>query len=305
MDSKSPPYFRLAHISDLHFSKSTCNPLQFLSKRWIGNLNLIFSRQKNFETERLERLIDIFKQNQVQHVVISGDLSTTSLPHEFQEALQFIEKLKAAGMSVFTLPGNHDHYTKKAYKSKLFYNFFHSHYSMEDSPIYAYNLKEHQLAAKYLGNQWWFIALDTAKATSLISSRGFFSEKLERNLKEILGLIPTDHQIILANHFPFFDQESPRKTLERGAYLKNLIERFPNIKIYLHGHTHRHSLADLRPGRLPIISDSGSTSHRKRGAWNLIDVSSQGCSFQVFKWMDSPGGTSPSWSTVSQTDFNW
>jgi 3',5'-cyclic AMP phosphodiesterase CpdA len=305
MNSSKDFCLRIAHISDLHFSKPTCSPFQFLSKRWIGNLNLIFSRQKNFETERLKYLVEIFKEHKVDHVVISGDLSTTSLEQEFKEASAFIEQLKAAGMNVFTLPGNHDHYTKKAYKNKLFYHFFDCNYSLEDSPIYSYNLKKHKLAAKYLGNKWWLIVLDTAVATSLVSSRGHFSEELENNLKEALLLIPAGHQIILANHFPFFDQESPRKTLARSGDLRALLQKFPNIKLYLHGHTHRHCLADLRASGLPIISDSGSTSHRVRGAWNLIDISSKGCDFQVFKWHASETESTPHWRPVSQAAFHW
>jgi 3',5'-cyclic AMP phosphodiesterase CpdA len=299
MDSKDF-YFRLAHISDLHFSKPTLNPLQLLSKRWIGNVNFMFSRQKSFETDRLHHLVETFKQLKVDHVVISGDLTTTSLEQEFIEAQTLVELLKSSGIQVYTLPGNHDHYTKKSYRDQLFYQFFDCSYSMENSPIYSYNLKKHKLAAKYLGHRWWLVTLDTATATSLVSSRGYFSTELEQNLKEALPLIPSDHQIILANHFPFFDQESPRKTLVRGTALREVISHFPNIKVYLHGHTHRHCLADLRVNDLPIISDTGSTSHRDRGAWNLFDFNAKGCEVQVFRWQDSS-----LWQPVSQTIFNW
>ncbi len=294
----TPYRLRIAHISDLHFSKPTCSPFQFFSKRWIGNLNLIFSRQKDFETDRLQDLPAIFKAHQVDHVVISGDLSTTSQEKEFREGCAFVEQLKAEGLNVFVLPGNHDHYTKRAYKDQLFYRFFDCSFSLVDEPIYEFNLKKHKLAAKYLGNKWWFIALDTAVATSMISSRGHFSEELERNLQRALMCIPSDHQIILANHFPFFDHESPRKTMARSTALRDLVQQFSNIKIYLHGHTHRHCLADLRSSGLPIISDSGSTSHCMHGGWNLIDFSPTGCDFQVFKWKSD-------WTPVSKTSFKW
>jgi 3',5'-cyclic AMP phosphodiesterase CpdA len=277
---------RIAHISDLHFSKTTLNPLQFFSKRWLGNLNLIFSRKGNYLTQRLFPLVDLFKELGVQHVIITGDLTTTSRRQEYLLANQLIAQFKEAGLSVLALPGNHDHYTKKACLEKRFYQFC-------DTPF-----NEHGIAVKSLGGRWWVIALDTAIATSLISSRGYFSPLLEKHLEETLSQIPQGDSVLLANHFPFFDHDSPRKMLVRGDALKNLIARFPAIKFYLHGHTHRHCLADLRPNGLPILLDSGSTPHRIDGAWNLIDLTPSGSTVRVYRWKDG-------WKPTEQAEFSW
>lgn len=292
--------FRLhiAHISDLHFSELNYSPAQFFSKRWIGNLNFIFSRKKIFEPAQLTPLPSLFKEFGVDHVVISGDLSTTSLDEEFRQASQFINQLTGKGMSVFSLPGNHDHYTKSAYKNQKFYDFFNCAYTLEDHPIYSYNLKKHKVAAKHLGHKWWLISLDTALATSLVSSRGYFSPELEKNLEEVIALIPKDNSIILVNHFPFFNHESPRKALVRGESLLSLIRKHENIKLYLHGHTHQHCIADLRDNGLPIISDSGSVTHRKSGTWNLFEITPEKCEIKAFRWEDG-------WQQNNQATFTW
>src|SRR5579871_4764227 len=111
------PLFRFAHISDLHFSNITFNPAQFLSKRWIGNGNLIFSRKHVFCSNHLPELATFFKELNIDAVLITGDLSSTSLHSEFARGKAFIDSLKQH-FKVFTLPGNHDHYTKRAYKKR-------------------------------------------------------------------------------------------------------------------------------------------------------------------------------------------
>lgn len=292
------PVLRIAHISDLHFAKPTFDPLQFFSKRWLGNLNLLFLRQRQFDTSRLFPLIEDFKKRGVQYVIVSGDLTTTSHKKEFKEAAAFLNELQKAGIHVLTLPGNHDHYTKSAYKKRLFYQYFPCTFSHEEHPSFKYNLKEHGLTIRSLGYHWWFIALDTALSTSLISSRGLFSSELEKKLEEVLSHIPKDDHVIIANHFPFFDNDHPRKILVRGSALREMIQRFSQVKLYLHGHTHRQCLADLRPSNLPIVLDSGSTPH-DNGAWNLLEIRDNNCKVDVFKWKDTE------WQTTQQTSFNW
>jgi 3',5'-cyclic AMP phosphodiesterase CpdA len=286
--------FRFAHISDLHFAKPTWSPSQFFSKRWLGNLNLLFSRQLDYTSENLYPLIDTFTHEKITHVIITGDVSTTSTPAEFNLGKDFVSKLQQANFTVFILPGNHDHYTKRAYQSRSFYRFF-------DTPSTHFNLKTDGVAIHRLGQGWWLVTLDTAIATSLISSCGLFSSTIEENLKRALALIPSDEMIILANHFPFFHNDTPRKILKRGDALKELIQSYPNIRFYLHGHTHRHCIADLRPSKLPIVVDSGSTAHRTIGSWNLIDIGKSGCSIEPFYWKKHD----EKWAPKDQQKFKW
>ena len=101
---------RFAHISDLHFACPPFGPLQFFSKRWLGNLNYLFNRKNDFVHERLPQLIELFKAQGVTHVIISGDFSITSRRRELRMGKQFVKSLEDAGFKIFTIPGNHDHY---------------------------------------------------------------------------------------------------------------------------------------------------------------------------------------------------
>ena len=285
---------KLAHLSDLHFSNWDWNPIQFFSKRWLGNLNFLFGRRRIFSHDRLALLPALYKEQGITHVLITGDLSTTSAPAEFQKAREFIRSLEAEGLKVSCIPGNHDQYTRKAYRDQLFYDYFPT----EWDPNSPYNLKEHGLSAQKLSDRWWCVGLDTALATSWFFSSGYFSEATEKNLIEFLSKLPTGDQVILFNHFPFFQHETPRKRLQRGDALRKILEKFPQVRVYCHGHTHRQCIADLRASQLPIILDSGSTVHRDKGTWHQLTLSSEKLELEVFTWKDEK------WQATHSESYN-
>ncbi len=273
---------RLAQISDLHFGSFTLNPFQFLSKRWLGNFNFLFTRKKKFSYNRLIELIDLFKAEKVTHVLITGDLSITSRSIEFKMGKRFIELLKKEGLEVFAIPGNHDHYTRRSDRKKRFYKFFDPQFD-PDCPL---NLKDDKVTYIQLDDQLWLVALDTAMATGPTSSQGYFSPKAQESLEKALKAIPSYASVILLNHFPFFHNELARKDLVRAPLLKNLLTKYPNIILYLHGHTHRQTIADLRPSQLPIISDVGSTPHIEYGACHLFEFGDNAIQLDTFHYDD-------------------
>lgn len=270
---------RFAHISDLHFGSVCLGPSQFFSKRWLGNFNYLFNRRKEFDYGRLEELINLFKDQRVTHLIITGDLSVTSRKREFKKAKKFIDRLIGAGFEVFTIPGNHDHYTKTSDRKKSFYTYFADKFD-PDCPL---SLKNHRVTYCRWG-RYWLVALDTALATRFSSSQGLFSPETEENLKRALETIPSGDPIILLNHFPFFLNDVEKKHLLRGTELKQLLTGYPNIQLYLHGHSHRQTVADLRSSRLPIISDTGSTPHQRHGACHLFNLAGRDLHLSVYRY---------------------
>lgn len=110
--------------------------------------------------------------------------------------------------------------------------------------------------------------MDTALATTLVSSNGYFSPVVEENFKNSLKNPPKEN-VLLVNHFPFFDHDTPRRRLIRGNQLLRLVESCPHIQMYLHGHTHRHTIADLRPNKLPLslIAEALATKMDRGTRW--------------------------------------
>jgi 3',5'-cyclic AMP phosphodiesterase CpdA len=272
---------RIAQISDFHFTHITWNPLRLLSKRILGNLNWLFTRKAFFAPEQLDPLPELFRKLNVDLILLGGDFTTTALEEEFLKAQEFVSKFSQPWIAI---PGNHDHYTAESWREKHFYRYFSNKRAPISHPIDFFTLKEHGVEAHKIGDGWWVLALDTARATNFYSSQGLLSLKLEEYVSEILSLIPPQDAVICLNHYPFFPQEEARRGLVRGEALRALLEKSPQIRLYLNGHTHRHAIADLQPNKLPILLDSGCCVQGGEGTWNLIDLLQGSCEVTAFHW---------------------
>lgn len=272
---------RIAQISDFHYTQITWNPFRLFSKRLLGNLNWLFKRNSTFSQEILEPLPQLFRDLNVDLVLLGGDFTTTSAKEEYLIAQKFVKKISQPSIAI---PGNHDHYTYLSYRNKHFYNYLSNKEKIILCSADFFTLKDHGIEAHKIAPNQWILALDTARATHLYSSRGYFSEKLEKYLEEVLQLIPSDASIFVFNHYPFFQNDAHRRTLERGEALMALLQKDLRIRLYLHGHTHRHTIADLQPNGLPIILDSGSCAEKNKATWNLIDLKENGCEVSVYTW---------------------
>jgi 3',5'-cyclic AMP phosphodiesterase CpdA len=287
---------RFAQISDLHFTRNTWNPFRFCSKRVAGIVNWLLFRQKWFSHEPLAALPDLFKTLNVDLIFVCGDLTSTSLPSEFEMAKDFFNKMKLPKLFI---PGNHDQYTHGSQRDRRFYRMFQNAPSPIQHPLQFFSLSEHGIEVHPLKPSWWCALLDTALPTSLASSNGLFSVTLEKHLEEVLRHLPKEDNIIILNHFPFFENDISLHRLIRGDRLRALIEQFPNVRLYLHGHTHRHTIADLRANHLPVILDSGCPVQKPHGTWNLIDCTDQGCTVKGYHW------NGHKWVVFKDLSFDW
>lgn len=289
---------KIIHLSDLHFAQKGLEFSHFLSKRWLGSLNLLLFRRHKHTHDHLKALLENLKALKVNYAIITGDLACTADFKEFGLALDFIDKLKSMGIEVFVVPGNHDKYTKKAYKEKVFYNFF-------EEPLSDFSLKNDKVSIINLNSKFYLVLLDTSIATSLASSRGLFSEELEKNLEKALETIPEDAHIIIANHFPLFNTNNPRISLGRAKYLQKCLTK-RNIKLYLHGHSHEQKVEDLREKNLPILVDAGSITLKGIAPWNLISLTSENCSIECFRLSEfGQSDKNFSWERSHQLFCNW
>lgn len=271
--------------------------MQLFSKRWIGNINLLFNRRQKYSNNQSSSLPELFHRLNVDYVFITGDLTTTSHPKEYAIAHRFLDQLNHYKLTTFLIPGNHDHYTKRAEKQRRFYSYFH----LDSSQLTPqFTLKEHGVASYALTKKWVLIALDTTCATPFYSSNGFFSQATETHLRNLLLSLPQDRHIILMNHFPFLPIGRPRRHLRNGLKLAAILKSDSRIRLYLHGHTHQQSTADLRDQTLPITLDSGSASF-ERGSWNLLDLHEveDQCNLTTYTWENA------SWQPHHKKNFQW
>jgi 3',5'-cyclic AMP phosphodiesterase CpdA len=278
---------RLAHVSDFHITKLTCNPFRLFPKRIFSHLHWIACREKKFSVEPIAKLPELFSKLGVDLALLGGDFTSTSMPEEFEKAQAIMQQFQ---MPYLAIPGNHDNYTYLAQKQKLYYKYF------KNSNTTLGSLAKDGVEATKIAPLWWVVSLDTSFPN--YQSQGMFSEKTEAHLKNILETIPSQEKIILFNHYPLFQQESKSRSLQRAKPLEQLVRKMPQIVFYLHGHTHRHCVADLRESGFPILLDSGSCGQTENGTFNLLDIKDKGCSIATFTWEGD-------WKQTKTQEFVW
>jgi 3',5'-cyclic AMP phosphodiesterase CpdA len=185
----SPFRLRIVHVSDIHFWRYAFNPLRLLSKRLLGTAVLLLGRARRFRIERVPELVRRVQSLQADHLLITGDLTTTALPAEFRAARAALSDWLKEREWVTIIPGNHDRYTLGAHSSRRFERFFEAF-----APQRAYPwLRRIDAATAILG-------LDATRAG--VSARG----KLPRSqllaaagLLKSAGPIP---RLVVACHYP-------------------------------------------------------------------------------------------------------
>lgn len=281
---------RIAHLSDFHYTSLNFNPFRLFSKRILATANWLIQRRKEFCYTQLKSLPDLFSSLKVDLVLLGGDFSSSSLKEEFESMQGFVGKI---GKPWIAIPGNHDQYTSRSYKHRRFYRYFSN-----ATASASHSLSKDSMESYEILPGWHIISLDTARPTSFISSEGIFTESLEQALEYRLQKIPKEDKIILFNHYPFFPQKDPKRSLRRSNSLERILRNYSNICLYLHGHSHRHSIADLQPEGLPITADSGSCTFSKGGTWNLIETHPTGCSIETFQFVKE-------WKSTKRQEFLW
>jgi 3',5'-cyclic AMP phosphodiesterase CpdA len=248
---------RLLHISDLHFWHIPRNPLRLAGKRLFGVGNLLLNRARKFRMGTMPALVARVREVQPDHVVITGDLTTTALEEEFQAADQALRALALEPASLTMIPGNHDRYTRRATNDRLFEKYF-GRYAAH--PAYPW--------LKWVGPDTAILALDACRPTR-ISARGTIgADQLEKAQALLDQAAPKIDRLLIACHYPVAVPagvlDSHGHGLRGREHLRKFLARqAPHL--YFHGHI--HTPWSFTPDLLPrtICLNPGAALKRNSG----------------------------------------
>jgi 3',5'-cyclic AMP phosphodiesterase CpdA len=221
---------RLLHISDLHFWHITFNPFRLAGKRLFGTAGLILSRSRKFRMETMPAVLERVREVEPDHILITGDLTTTALDEEFRAARRALSALNCTPSSLTIIPGNHDRYTRGATRGRLFEKYFGDYSPSEDYPW-----------LKWLSGDTTILGLDACRPRR-ISARGIIAADQLAKAQELLdGARPKIKQLLIACHYPVAlpaGVVDPRgHGLEGREHLQQFLARqAPHL--YFHGHIH-------------------------------------------------------------------
>jgi 3',5'-cyclic AMP phosphodiesterase CpdA len=247
---------RLIHLSDLHFG--------------AHDPKLV---------DAVEQRIDDAKPDLV---VISGDFTQRARTEQFEQACQFLERLKAAGHEVLGVPGNHDVPLYDVLRRFL-------------SPLTRYRrfIDEslcpfHELpGAAVLG-------INTAR--SLTFKDGRINQDQVTYIRDTFSRTRADTARILVTHHPLFalpvgDGPELGKAIGRQELALDAVAE-AGVDLLLAGHNHRastHHAKDLVTDAGPalVIQAGTATSTRLRDeeqSFNLLEVGNAEVTVAVQAW---------------------
>jgi 3',5'-cyclic AMP phosphodiesterase CpdA len=261
---------RIVHLSDIHVWSYAFNPLRLLNKRAVGMAELVLRRARRFRLERLEAVIERVGSLAPDHVLITGDVTTTALTREFRAAREALADLLADPAQVTVIPGNHDRYTSHAMRDRLFEQWFGAFAPPGPYPW-----------LRDLGREAVILGLDPTR--SHLTATGYLApEQLARARDLLAGAAPAlaARRLIVACHYPLAAPPPYRRELAH----KRLINA-PAVAawlagvgphLYCCGHVHAAwtftppglpNQLCLNPGA-PLLRDR--TGHRPPGFFEIV-----------------------------------
>ncbi len=115
---------RIIQLSDIHVWRYSFNPFRLFNKRVVGITSLLAGRAKRFRLDRLDAVVRRVASLEPDHLLITGDLTTTALPDEFADARAALAPLLVDPARVTVIPGNHDRYTSGSVRHQAYEKVF-------------------------------------------------------------------------------------------------------------------------------------------------------------------------------------
>jgi 3',5'-cyclic AMP phosphodiesterase CpdA len=232
---------RIVHLSDIHVWRLAFNPLRLLNKRSVGVFDLLTGRAKKFRLERLEGVIERVVALNPDHVLITGDLTTTALPSEFRAASLALAPLLGDPARATILPGNHDRYTKGSVRYRIFEAVFGAY-----APQLAYPW------LRKLDAETAILGLDPTR--SHLTARGFLPPEQLAVARDLVADPATrPPRLIVACHYPIsapkpYERELEKKRMINAAEVRPWLATL-GPHLYCCGHV--HAAWGFRPEQIP------------------------------------------------------
>ncbi len=277
---------RIAHFSDLHVLDLAGVDATRLwtNKRATGMVNLRLNRGHKHKSHAVEAIVADVRALDVDHVVITGDLSNLALETEFARVRTMIEALDMGPDRVSVVPGNHDLYTRGSLRTQRFFNAFReymtddhgaAHESHHGSGVFPFTRVRDGVA---------IVGVSSAVPRVPVVSAGHVGASQMNALRSVLrepslrDLVP-----VVMMHHPVINPRGAWRTFSRGLAeaeaMRSILSEREGELLFLHGHLHDRGHRSWQSASGATVHHIGATSasllheHPDRSAgYNVYEI---------------------------------
>ncbi len=278
---------RIAHLSDLHLlALEGAVPFRLLNKRLTGYINLRLHRGAAHRPWAARAAAHAIREMNVEHVVITGDVSNLALEAEFALVRAFLDDdLGLPPDRVSIVPGNHDAYTAGSFRSRRFTQYL-APFMTSDLPDLVDGEGFGIFPFVRLRGPVAFIGLSTARPRPPLVASGSLGKRQLSALDKVLAHPEVARRTpVILQHHPWHNPPTYAKRLFEGLLDANAEGRaLSEVErgLLLHGHLHVRVHRQL-PTNRGAIDAVGATSASlihdkadKMAGFNLYEIDSEG-----------------------------
>ncbi len=253
LQRREPAIVRLGHISDLHIADRSRYPRNGFAARDC----------ERHSVKLAKGLVDALGEVGVDHLVVTGDLTLSGEPREFERAADLLRPF-AETRKLTVVPGNHDIWTKESLETGRFLRSVgpDGRGMRRAAPSYPQVVP--------LGDDAVLVALDSARyGDEPLETAGRLGPEQMRAARELVRehskqgravVLAFHHHVVLPPERVESDSRVARMPLADADQVVRLIAEMP-VAAVLHGHRHTAFRVDLPgvAGPTPVLcSGSGS-----------------------------------------------
>jgi len=270
----------IAHFSDVHLAPIAGLGLGHVNlKRALGFANWTLKRRKVHLRSVVDALTGDLATQQVDHVIVSGDLTNLGLPGEHAAALDWLRTVGPPD-KVSVVPGNHDIYCRlwrdpgvERWRDYMTSDAEGMRYLDAQAGGFPYVRIVGGLA---------LVGLNSAVPTRPFMAIGKAGEPQLKALGRTLGRLRSDGRRILCiiHHPPLPGQADERRGLVDAAELEAvLVQHAPDLVVHGHNHRDMHAVRQTSAGRMDVVGIASASIGRAYkeeplGRYNLIRLDS-------------------------------
>jgi DNA repair exonuclease SbcCD nuclease subunit len=268
---------RFLHCSDIHITQdySSAPFLKLGWRRWMAMVELtVGGRATSYRDAKrtLREIVGDVARHEVDHLLISGDLTAYSTEAEFREAREALGTIADSRTTCSIIPGNHDLFTPNSAKAQRFEKHF-GHLLESDLPEYC---REGAFPfVHFKGDEAAVVGLRSARVVPIPGlAYGTVGAAQLAGLRDLLEDPRMKHRatLVMVHHGPLNAKgrkDTRMHGLVDGTVLLSMLPG-PQFAV-VHGHLH-HRYHHAATATRPHTFCAGSSTQRGHEGYWVIDV---------------------------------